>query len=111
MAGIGIILGLMVFSIGGLVLGIIECIQASGYPDWAFERAGTNKFVWQIVPIILIFACSPAAFVMYFIWTGTRERVSAMASQAPPPGYGYPPPYQQPPPYPQQPPPPAPPPQ
>jgi hypothetical protein len=95
----------LVVGIASLVCGILTIVQSAGLPDWAFERAGSTKLVWIIVPIVLLFFCGPGAIVMYFIWTGTREKVKAAAAQGPPAGYGYQPPYPQ-----QQPPPPPPPP-
>jgi hypothetical protein len=84
-----------VVTIGGLVLSIMTAVDASKYPDWAFQHAGTTKFVWQILPIILLFACQPAGGVMGIIWyTGKRYEVDRAANAAgPPPFYGAPPPY------------------
>jgi len=53
-----------VVGIGSLVLAIMTAVDASKYPDWAFERASTSKFVWQILPIILLFVCGIAGGVM-----------------------------------------------
>jgi hypothetical protein len=77
----------------GLVLAIIQIVQSSGYPDWAYQQVGTSKFVWQILPIIWIFVCSVAAVVQYLLWIGKRDEVARAASGPPPAGgYGYPPP-------------------
>ena len=54
------ILVFVVIGFGSLVLSIMTAVDASKYPDWAFERAGTTKFVWQILPIILLFVCGVA---------------------------------------------------
>jgi hypothetical protein len=87
-----------VVGIGSLVLSIMTAVDASKYPDWAFERAGTTKFVWQILPIILLFVCSIAGGVMGLLWyTSKRDEVARAANAAgPPPYYGALPPGPQP---------------
>jgi len=88
-----------VVGIGSLVLSIMTAVDASKYPDWAFERAGTTKFVWQILPIILLFVCGVAGGVMGIIWyTSKRDEVARVANAAGPPPYFGAPPYPTPPP-------------
>jgi hypothetical protein len=84
--GGGFFLIWLVFGLGAVVAGIATAIQASKYPEWAFERAGTSKFTWQVIPIVLIFLCGPAAIVMYFVWTSKREQVAQAAASGGPPG-------------------------
>jgi hypothetical protein len=93
-----LVVAFLVLGIASLVCGILTIVQSAGLPDWAFERAGSTKLVWIIVPIVLLLFCGPGAIVMFFIWTGTRDRVRAAMAQGPPPGYGSPPPGYQPPP-------------
>ncbi len=96
-----------VIGIGSLVLSIMTAVDASKYPDWAFQQTGSTKFVWQILPIILLFVCGVAGGVMGLIWyTSKRDEVARAAHAggpppyygAPPPGYGAPPAWGQPPP-------------
>jgi hypothetical protein len=84
----------LVVGIGSLVLSIMCCIDSSKYPEWAFQQVGTTKFVWQILPIILLFVCGVAGGVMGLIWyTGKRDEVARAANAAgPPPYFGAPPP-------------------
>jgi hypothetical protein len=114
----GFILVFGVIGLASIVIVIMTAVDTAKYPDWAFERAGTSKFVWQILPIILLFLCGFAGGIIGLIWfTSKRDDVARAAQAGGPPPYGYgappgwgqqPPPGwgQQPPPYP----PPAPPP-
>jgi len=85
----------IVIGLGSLVLSIMTAIDASKYPDWAFQQTGSSKFVWQIIPIILLFVCNLAGGVMGLIWyTSKRDEVARVARAAgPPPYYGTPPRY------------------
>jgi hypothetical protein len=110
MIGLGIFGLFFVVGIGSLVLSIMTAVSASKYPDWAFQQSGTSKFVWQILPIILLFVCGLAGGVLGIIWySGTRDQVERAARAggsspyggylppaqqgygAPPPGWGPPP--------------------
>jgi hypothetical protein len=89
--------------IGSLVLAIMCAVDSSKYPDWAFQQTGSSKFVWQILPLILLLVCGVAGGVIGLIWyTGKRHEVERAArAGGPPPYYGaVPPPYTPPPPYP-----------
>jgi hypothetical protein len=88
-----------VIGIGSLVLSIMTAVDSSKYPDWAFQQTGSSKFVWQILPIILLFVCGVAGGVMGLIWyTSKRQEVERAArAGGPPPYYGAPPPVYPPP--------------
>ena len=89
-----IFFGFFIVGIGSLVLAIMTVVDASKYPDWAFQQAGTTKFVWQILPIVFIFICGVVGGVMGLIWYSSKRDAVAAAAQSgmPPPGYGAPPP-------------------
>jgi len=38
-------------------LGIWVAVDASSKPPWAFERAGQNKTLWIVLPLVGIFLC------------------------------------------------------
>jgi len=83
-------LGFAVIGIGSLVIAIMTAVDASKYPDWAFERAATSKFVWQILPIILVFVCGIAGGILGLVWySSKRADVARAAQQGGPPPYGY----------------------
>ena len=91
--GFGVFGLIVLVNIASLVLGIAMIVSASKYPDWAFERTGGNKFIWQILPIILIFVCGWANLVMGIIWfTSKRDEVERAAQSGGTP-YGYGPPH------------------
>ena len=88
-----IFFGFFVLGIGTLVISIMTTVDASKYPEWAFEQTGTSKFVWQILPLVFIFVCGLGGAIMGLIWfTSKRDAVAAAARGGPPPGYGAPPP-------------------
>jgi hypothetical protein len=88
--GGGFFLVFAVIGIGSIVIAIMTAVDASKYPEWAFERAATSKFVWQILPIILLFLCGIAGGVLGLIWfTSKRDAVARAAQQGGPPQYGY----------------------
>ena len=71
-----ILVGFMVFAVLPFVLGLLVAIDASRYPDWAFERAGTAKTLWIVLPIVSIFVCGPVAIVAAIVWySSSRRRV------------------------------------
>jgi hypothetical protein len=89
----GVFLIFFVVGVGSLVLSIMTVIDASKYPEWAFQQTGSSKFVWQVIPIILIFVCGVGGGVMGLIWyTSKRDEVARVArAGGPPPYYGTPP--------------------
>jgi len=92
--GGGFFLVFAIIGIGSLVLAILTAVDASKYPEWAFEQTGTTKFVWQILPIVLLFVCGIAGGIMGLIWYSSKRDAVARAAQAggqPPYGYGAPP--------------------
>jgi hypothetical protein len=94
MIGLPIFFGFFIIGIGSIVIAIMAVVDASKYPDWAFQQTGSTKFVWQILPIVLLFLCGFAGGIMGLVWfTSKRDAVAAAASTgSPPPGYGAPPP-------------------
>jgi hypothetical protein len=88
-----------VVGIGSYVLSIMCAIDSSKYPEWAFQQVRTTKFVWQILPLILVLVCGVAGGVIGLIWyTGKRHEVERAAlAGGPPPYYGTPPIYPPPP--------------
>ena len=84
----------VIIGIGSIVIAIMTAVDASKYPEWAFQQTGTTKFVWQILPIVLLFLCGIAGGVMGLIWFTSKRDAIARAAQAggsPPYGYGAPP--------------------
>ena len=69
----------------------MTAVDASKYPDWAFQQAGTSKFVWQILPIVLLFLCGIAGGVMGLIWFSSSAMQCAPAAGGPRLTYGAPP--------------------
>jgi hypothetical protein len=105
LGGALIILAFIGIGLGSLVVAIMTVVDASKYPDWAFQQTGSSKFVWQVIPIILIFVCGIAGGVMGLVWyTSKRDEVSRAARVGGPPPYYGTPPYPPPPGYGQQPP-------
>ena len=88
-----IVLPFLAIALGSVVIAIMTVVDASKYPEWAFQQTGSSKFVWQILPIILIFLCWLGAGVIGLIWyTSKRDAVVRAASTGgPPPYYGAPP--------------------
>ena len=88
--GGGVFLGFFVIWAGSIVLAIMTAADASKYPEWAFQQAGTTKFIWQIIPIVLLFVCGFPAAVMGLIWfSSKRDEVARAAQAGGPPSYGY----------------------
>jgi hypothetical protein len=118
MLGIPIFFGFFIIGIGSIVIAIMTVVDASKYPDWAYQQTGSSKFIWQILPIVLLFLCGFAGGIMGLIWFSSKRQAVAAAAHggSPPYGYGAPPPGWGPPPGsggwtpPSSPPPPAPPP-
>ena len=74
------------FVVVPLVLGIWAAVDASKYPDWAFERAGTSKTLWIVLPIVGMLACGIVAIVAAIVWfSSTKQKVQASAGGYLPP--------------------------
>ena len=76
-----ILFGFMLLAVVPLVLGVLVAIDASRYPDWAFERAGTAKTLWIVLPIVSIFVCGPVAIVAAIVWYSSFRRRVIDAAQ------------------------------
>ena len=64
-----------------LALGIWTALDASRYPEQAFERAGTNKTLWIVLPIVGIVACGIVTIVSAIVWFSSyKSRVAAAAA-------------------------------
>ena len=70
-----IVFGFALLAVVPLVLGIFVAVDASRYPDWAFERAGTAK------PIVSVFVCGPVAIVVAIVWYSSFRRRVIDAAQ------------------------------
>lgn len=68
------------------VLGIWTAVDASRYPDSAFEAARTSKTLWIVLPLVGILACGLVALGAWFGWfTSVKSRVvGALDAVAPP---------------------------
>jgi hypothetical protein len=70
-----------VFLLFGLVwlgLGIWVLVDANSHPDWAWQRAGQNKMVWMIVPVVAALFCGIVTLVMAIIYfTSIKNQVVA----------------------------------
>ena len=60
--------GILIVFLLLLVLPVWAAIDAGGRPAWAFERAGTNKTLWIVLPIVGIFVCGLVGIVSGIIW-------------------------------------------
>jgi hypothetical protein len=66
-----------------LVLGIWVAVDASRLPEQAFERAGTSKVLWIVLPLAGIVACGVVAIVAAIVWfTSYRPKVVQAAGLA-----------------------------
>jgi hypothetical protein len=82
----------LVFFFALFAFAIYTAIDASKYPDWAFQRAGTQKWLFTVLTPIVGFLCGFVAIVLGILWfTSKKRQVDAMARGAggPPEGtYG-----------------------
>ncbi len=77
------VVGLM--AIVPLVLAIVVAVDASRLPETAFERAGTSKTLWIVLPIVGIFTCGIITIVAAILWFATfKPKVARAASDAQP---------------------------
>ncbi len=64
-----------------VVLPIWAAIDAAGRPDWAFDRAGTNKTLWIVLPVVGLLACGIVGIVAGILWFGSfRGKVDLACS-------------------------------
>ncbi len=76
-----IVFGFMLLAVVPLVCGLFVAIDASRYPEWAFERAGTARTLWIVLPIVSIVVCGPVAIVTAIVWYSSFRRRVIDASQ------------------------------
>ena len=93
-AEVVVVLIVGMFTIVPLVLGVWTAIDAGSLPDWAFERAGTSKSLWIVLPLVGLAACGLVTIVAAVLWFATyKPRVlAARDAMGPPPGPMTPPP-------------------
>ena len=66
---------LLILGLAISALCIWAAIDASSYPEGAFEAAGTSKTLWIVLPIVGIFMCF-VGIIASVLWFGTfRTRV------------------------------------
>jgi hypothetical protein len=75
-SGIGILLILMVLavSVGGFILWLWALIDSITRPDWAYQRAGSNKVLWILLNILVPFPCS--LIYLFAVRGGLRDAQS-----------------------------------
>jgi hypothetical protein len=62
-------------------IAIWVAIDASSKPEWAFERAGQNKTLWIVLPLVGIFLCGIVTIGVAIVWfASVRPKVVAAAS-------------------------------
>jgi hypothetical protein len=71
---------LFAFGIIPIALGIWVAVDASSKPDAAFERAGTSKTLWIVLPIVGIFVCLMEVVVAIIWFAAIRPKVVAAAA-------------------------------
>jgi hypothetical protein len=83
--------GFLIVSVAVVAFGIWVAVDASKYPDWAFERAGTQKWLYQVLTPIAGFLCGIVAIVVGIMWFASKKAQVEQAARdgGPPPGtYG-----------------------
>ena len=65
---------------------IWAAIDASTYPESAFDAAGTSKTLWIVLPIVGIFMCV-VGIIASFLWFGTYKTRVARPTRGGP-GFG-----------------------
>ena len=74
---------LLVILVIPLPFGLVTTIDVSSRPDWAFERAGTSKTLWIVLPIAGVAICGVVTIVAAIVWfTTVKPRVVAAAQAA-----------------------------
>jgi hypothetical protein len=78
---LGILFFVGLFAIVPIVLGIWTAIDASRLPEVAFERAGTSKTLWIVLPLVGMFVCGIVTIVAAIMWFSSyKPRVLASAT-------------------------------
>jgi hypothetical protein len=78
--GPDIFIVLFAFGLIPLILGIWVAVDASSKPDAAFERAGTSKTLWIVLPLVGIFVCVMSIIVAIIWFTAIRPKVVAAST-------------------------------
>jgi sorbitol-specific phosphotransferase system component IIC len=67
---VSFILGLLGILVGlvAVVLAILTVLDVAPRPESAFTRAGTNKTMWIVLPIVGVFICLIGALVVGYVW-------------------------------------------
>ena len=63
-----------------LVLGIVVVVDANRLPETAFERAGTSKTLWIVLPLVGIFTCGGITVVAAIMWFASYKPKVARAA-------------------------------
>ena len=66
------------------MFGIWVAVDASKYPDWAFQRAGTQKWLFQILTPIAGLLCGIVTIVLGIVWFASKKAQVEQASQSGP---------------------------
>jgi hypothetical protein len=74
--------GFLVISLGLLAFGIWVAVDASKYPDWAFQRAGTQKWIYQVLAPIGGLFCGIIAIVVGIMWFASKKAEVEAASNS-----------------------------
>ena len=81
----------LLISLAPVAFGIWVAVDASRYPDWAFQQAGTQKWLFQVLTPITSLLCWFVAVIFGIIWFASKKAQVEQAARggAPPPGtYG-----------------------
>jgi hypothetical protein len=70
-----------VFALLPLVLGILVAVDASRFPDHAFEAVATSKTLWIVLPLVGIVACGIVTIVAAIVWYASYKPKVLAASQ------------------------------
>ena len=65
-----------------LVLGIWVALDASRFPDRAFERADTSETLWIVLPIVGVVACGIVSVVAAIVWFSSYRSKIVKAAAA-----------------------------
>jgi hypothetical protein len=86
--------GFWIITLAVLAFSIYVAVDASKYPDWAFQRAGTQKWLYQVLTPISGLCCGIVAIVVGIIWFASKKAQVEQAARGGMPGdpYGSPPP-------------------